>query len=135
MPGLNQCFSRGERVFLSEADKPAPDADRLLQEWQVRQYQMQYGSWTGEGPGQGAGGEKMEDGGGGSSASAHTQVTAEGLEARAGTARHPHASARGGRTHVLGHGASIGRSKSCALFIARSALRCVSQDAHGGLRR
>ena len=58
MPGLNQCFSRGERVFLSEADKPAPDADRLLQEWQVRQYQMQYGSWTGEGSGAGAGGEK-----------------------------------------------------------------------------
>ena len=78
----------------------------------------------------------MEDGGGGSSASAHSQVTAAGLEARAGAARaQPHASARGGRAHVLGHGASIGRSKSCALFIARSALRCVSQDELGCLRR
>jgi len=96
-PGLQQYFSKGERIYLKDDEKPAPDGQRLQEEWQLKRYQMDYGTWAGE----------WREG-------EAPSVAAHGAM--------PPADHRPGRTHVLGDGSTIGRSKSCSLHIARSAL-------------
>lgn len=96
-PGLRQYFSNGERIYLNDDDKPAPDEQRLQEEWQLKRYQMEYGAWAGE----------------------WRQGEAPSVAAHPAM---PSADHRPARTHVLVDGSTIGRSKSCSLHIARSAL-------------
>ena len=39
-PGLQQYFSHGQRIFLSEDQKPVPDSTKLLEEWHLKRYQV-----------------------------------------------------------------------------------------------
>ena len=39
-PGLQQYFSHGKRIFLSEEDKPAPSQEKLMEEFVLKQYQV-----------------------------------------------------------------------------------------------
>lgn len=103
--GLNQYFSHGKRIFLSEGEKPAPDAQKLLEDWKYRQYQVEYGTWATEWR------HTMP-------AAAETQATekTKPQSSKAGPA-----STRS-RTHVIRSDSTIGRSKNCTLNIPRSDL-------------
>jgi hypothetical protein len=86
-------------------------------------FQDQYGTWASNRSGEGAhvtgtvtrgGGEEEESQG---MEAEHQRSHGANVHGEGSTSQ-----AKRGRTHVLGHNSSIGRSKSCALFIPRSAL-------------
>ena len=104
-PGLSQYFSHGKRIFLSDVDKPAPDEQKLKEEWKFKQYQVEYGTWA-------------TDWRHGTPTAAETQAAEKTKPqgSNAGPSRNR------SHTHVIRHDSTIGRSKSCTLYIPRSDL-------------
>jgi hypothetical protein len=104
-PGLRQYFSHGQRIYLKDDDKPAPDEQKLQQEWELKKYQFEYGTWAAD--------SRADP------TAANAQLTAINS---CGSLIACTSGAGSQHTHVLTDGGTIGRSKSCSLHIARSAL-------------
>jgi hypothetical protein len=98
-PGLGQYFRAGQRIWLREEDKPAPDADRLHERWVQDRYILDYG-------------------GGGADGAAGQSPAAGRRELRLPPP--PGGGGEGGGVHRIGSGgATLGKSRTCSVYIRR----------------
>ena len=96
-PGLGQYFRAGQRIWLREQDKPAPDAGRLHERWVQDRYILDYGA---------AG---LAD----AAAAAQSSPSQRQLPP-------PGGGGGGAGVHVVGGGgALLGKSRSCSVYIRR----------------